>query len=75
MITNNITDIKVLEKVKFEKLVKLYLGRNEISNNINILENVNFKELKDLDLSENYLSDIKILKKGKICKIRKIKFR
>ena len=28
---NNISDIKVLEKVKFEKLETLYLGANEIS--------------------------------------------
>jgi len=42
---NNISDIKVLEKVKFNKLEKLYLGCNNISN-INILENANFKNLK-----------------------------
>ena len=39
---NNISDIKVLEKVKFEKLEKLNLRWNKISNNINILENVEF---------------------------------
>ena len=51
--SNNLSDIKVLEKVKYEKLEKLYLGVNEISNNIYILENVDFKQLKELDLSGN----------------------
>ena len=51
---NNISDIKVLEKVKFNKLEILNLGENKISN-INILENVNFKELKELDLYNNYI--------------------
>ena len=58
---NNITDIKVLAKVKFNKLEKLYLGGNEISNNINILENVNFQELKKLDLRDNNITGIKEL--------------
>jgi len=62
---NNILDIKVLEKVKFNKLEKLNLRGNEISDNINILENVDFKELKELDLSENNISDIKVLEKVK----------
>ena len=34
------SDIKVLEKVKFNKLEKLNLWQNEISD-INVLENVN----------------------------------
>ena len=41
---NKISDIKVLERVKFEKLELLDLGGNKISD-INILEKVNFKEL------------------------------
>ena len=45
---NNISDIKVLKKVKFNKLEILNLEHNVISNNINILENINFKELKEL---------------------------
>ena len=52
---NNISDIKVLERVKFEKLEKLDLGVNKISNNINILENVNFKELKELNLYYKFI--------------------
>ena len=41
------TDIKVLEKVKFEKLQSLFLDDNEILD-IKPLEHVNFKELKYL---------------------------
>ena len=65
---NNIWDIKVLEKVKFEKLEKLDLGKNKISN-INIMENVNLKELKELDLNNNNISDIKVLEKEKFEKL------
>ena len=43
---SKISDIKVLEKLKFEKSEKINLGYNKISN-IDILENVNFKELKE----------------------------
>ena len=64
LFSNNISDIKVLEKVKFDKLEILYLGNNKISD-INILEKVNFKELKQLGLSQNNISDIKVLKKVK----------
>ena len=47
---NEISDIKVLQKVKVEKLEILDLSYNKISN-INILEKVDFKELKELYLS------------------------
>ena len=57
---NNISDIIVLEKVKFEKLEILYLSGNYELSDINILEKVNFKELKELDLSWNNISDIKV---------------
>ena len=42
---NNISDISVLEKVKFEKLEKLYLGGNKIDRNkiYSILLNLKFK--------------------------------
>ena len=50
----NISDIKVLEKIKFGNLKKLNLSGNKISN-IDILESVGFKELKELDLSHNYI--------------------
>ena len=43
-----ISDIKLMEKVKFDKLEKLYLRSNKISK-IDNLVNVNFKELKELD--------------------------
>ena len=58
---NYISDIKALETLKFEKLEKLNLCWNKISNNINELENMIFKELKELNLSNNNISDIKIL--------------
>ena len=65
---NNISDIKVLEKVgfnileqfKFNKLEILILRHNKISD-ISILENIDLKELKILDLSWNNTSDINIL--------------
>ena len=69
---NNISDIKVLEKVKFNKLEILNLSGNKISNNINILEKVNFKELKKLYLSNQYISDLKILEKVKFEKLEEL---
>ena len=66
---NNISDIKVFEKVKFEKLEILNLSSNFKISDINILENVNFNELKELDLSSNNISDIKILEKIKFEKL------
>ena len=53
---NKISDIKILEKVKFEKLEILYLIANKITD-INILEKVNFKNLKKLYLCNNRISD------------------
>ena len=41
---NNISDIKFLEKVKFEKLEKLNLSWNKNISNYYILEKVNFKK-------------------------------
>ena len=61
---NRISDIKVLQKAKFEKLVLLNLSWNQLLNNVNILENVNFKELKELDLSFNDITDINVFKKA-----------
>ena len=69
---NYITDIKVLEKVKFNKLEKLYLYANKITNDINILEKFDFKELKELNLSENQISDIKILEKVNFKELKKL---
>ena len=68
---NEITDIKVLQKVRFEKLEKLHLINNNISN-INVLEKVNFLELKDLNLSTNKLSDISVLSKAKFEKLESL---
>ena len=50
----------MLEKVKFKKLDKLWLGNNKITD-INILEKVNFKELIKLNLTNNNIFDIKVL--------------
>ena len=65
---NKITDIKSLEKAKFDNLEVLNFGLNNISN-INILEKVGFKELKELYLNFNKISDIKILSKLKLQKL------
>ena len=65
---NEISDIKVLESVKFDKLEILNLGQNNISN-IDILENEIFKELKELNLHYNNISDIKVLEKVKFDKL------
>ena len=65
---NSISDIKVLEKVNFEKLQKLDLSWNKLSD-INILEKGNFKLLKDLNLSDNNKSDIKVLENLKFEKL------
>ena len=46
---NQTSDIKALEKVKFEKSEILDLTGNKIPN-INILEKVNFPHLKELNL-------------------------
>ena len=65
---NNISNIKVLENAKFEKLEILNLGNNKISD-INILERVKLKELKELYLYENNISDIKVLQNIKFEKL------
>ena len=57
---NKISDIKVLEKVKSEKLEILDLDENNIYN-IDIFKKVNFKELKQLYLYNNNITGIKVL--------------
>ena len=69
---NDISDIKFLEKVKFEKLEKLDLSRNENISDYNILTKVNFKELKELNLTGNNISDIKFLENVKFEKLEKL---
>ena len=44
---NDISNIEILEKVKFKKLEKLNLEKNIITR-INIFGRIDFKELKDL---------------------------
>ena len=61
---NEISDITILEKVKYEGLEILDLSSNKISD-IKILENSNFKKLKSLILQDNQISDITILEKVK----------
>ena len=63
---NDISDIKFLEKVKFEKLEILNLSRIENISNYYILEKVNFKELKELYLYRNNISDKKLLEKLRV---------
>ena len=60
--------LKDLVKINFNKLERLNLYENKISD-INILEKVKFKELKKLDLSNNNISDIKVLEKVKFDKL------
>ena len=57
---NKISNIKVLSKVKFPKLEKLYLAWNKIYD-ITILKKVNFTKLKELDLSKTIKSLLNIL--------------
>jgi len=68
---NNISDISVLEKAKFENLEILLLNNNELSN-INSLKNFNFKKLRILMLGLNNISDFKILEQVKFAKLEKI---
>ena len=65
---DDISDLKPLENAKFEKLEKLNLRANNISD-INILEKVNFPELKDLSFYYNKISDIKVLENVKLEKL------
>ena len=69
---NNISNIKILEKAKFNKLEKLFLNGNNISKNINQLGRLDFKELKELDLSNNKIADIQVLEKVKFKKLEKL---
>ena len=53
---NEISDIRILEKVNFKELNNLDLSNNEIID-IHILEKVNFKKLKKLDLCGNKINE------------------
>ena len=72
---NNLSDISILEKAKFEKLEKLNLLYNIDSgcnNNTfyNVLEKVNFKELKELKINFNdKVQDMSVLEKVKFAKL------
>ena len=59
---NHLLNLKILEKVKFDKLEILNLSSNKILD-INILKGLNFKKLKQLYLYNNNISDVKELKK------------
>ena len=65
MSKNEISDIKVLEKVKLKALEILILSVNQISD-INFLSNVNFKLLKELDLFYNKIAEHLSIRKTKI---------
>ena len=64
LFNNNLIDIKVLEKVKFEKLKLLF----SISG-LNILEKLNLKELKNLSYGPNNIPNINALEKVKFEKL------
>ena len=71
LFNNNISDITILEKIKFDNLEILDLSMNYISN-INFLENDHFKNLKILNLYNNGISNIKILEKVKFEKLEEL---
>ena len=49
---NKISNINVLESVRFKGLKQLYLGYNDISD-IKVFEKANFEQLEILNLSNN----------------------
>ena len=63
--------LKYLSKIEFNKLKKLNLNYNYISD-INILEYANYNELKDLFLNDNKISDISVLDKVNLNKLEKL---
>ena len=71
LFNNKISDIKILEKIKFDNLKILDLSMNYISD-INCLENDNFKNLKILNLHNNDIKDINILEKAKFEKLEEL---
>ena len=66
---NNISDIKILNNFKLNKLEILDLGNNKIKD-INNLDEINFEELKELYLNENNISEIKVFKNVKFEKLK-----
>ena len=56
LLHNNISDINVLEKVKFEKLEILILDWNQITD-IKVLSNIKLKNLKGLYLYGNPIDE------------------
>ena len=71
LFNNKISDIKILEKIKFDNLKILDLSMNYISD-INCLENDNFKNLIILNLHNNDIKDINILEKVKFEKLEEL---
>ena len=57
---NKISNINVLSKVKFKKLISLILKDNKIEN-IDILSSVPFINLSMLDLGNNLIKNINVL--------------
>ena len=60
LVENKISDINILEKVRYDDLRELYLYNNSISS-IRILEDVKFKHLQVLSLGYNKISNINVL--------------
>ena len=62
---NKLSDIKVLEKAKFNNLEKLYLIYNQISN-IKALEKAEFKSLKELNFIDKINIRYNSIRKSKV---------
>ena len=60
-----------MSKIKFDRLKKLYLGLNNISN-IAPLENIIFNQLEVLDLSKNRITDISKLENAKFNELKEL---
>jgi len=56
-------NLQLLEKTRLNKLEKLVFHQNKNLYKNNILQKLNFKELKELNLSQNELTNLDLLKK------------
>ena len=69
--SNNISNINILSKLKYNKLQILYLDNNLISD-INVFADVNFPLIEEIDLSKNSISDINVLSKVKFNELKEL---
>ena len=68
---NMISEINSLRNVQLDKLKKLALRGNRITD-ISALGDVNYKELREIDLSHNWIEDIKVLENITLDKLGKL---